>query len=455
MITGNVEAIAALGDAADGFLLHNRPIENRCDDSLVMEWQGAPYFFRRSRGYAPSPLKMPEFAASSDDAPSSGAENSTCIFAMGAELKASFALERDNKVFLSPYIGDLKNAETSAHYNKTRRTYERLFHLIPSLFVCDLHPDYISTRIAAEEASRRKVPLLQVQHHWAHMASCMADNALSGPCFGIIWDGTGLGTDGTIWGGEFLTGDYSDFRRTGSIHPVSLAGGDKAVREISRTALALLLDTGISPEALVPLPEDRCRMLSRLIRSGIPPRASSIGRLFDGVCSLLLGRAEISYDGEAPALVEALCPEEIPEQTEASLRQRSYPLSFYIEDRGDNESTIRVFDTRPVIRGIVRDIQKGSPPGETALRFQATLCCMALDQCHALNPGKLPVVLSGGVFQNRFLLSGITSLLKENGFQVFTHHQVSTGDEGICLGQLAIARKKRSDSHVSGNANEN
>ncbi len=460
VITENKEALTALGDVADGFLLHNRPIENRCDDSLVMEWQGAPCFFRRSRGYAPSPLKMKECAAeTSGDTVSPETEDNGGIFAMGAELKASFALGRGDEVFLSPYIGDLKNAETAAHYNEARRTYERLFRLEPSLFVCDLHPDYISTRIAAEEASRREVPLLQVQHHWAHMASCMADNALPGPCFGIIWDGTGLGTDGAVWGGEFLTGDYSDFRRTGSIRPVSLAGGDKAVREISRIALALLLDAGISPEGLISLPEDRCRMLSRLIHSSIPPRASSIGRLFDGVCSLLLDRADVSYDGEAPALVESLCPLEVPDtvpgQTETYLRELSYPLSFYMEDRGDNKWGVRIFDTRPVIRGIVRDIQKGRPPGETALRFQATLCCMALEQCLALNPCKLPVVLSGGVFQNRFLLSGITSLLEENGFHVYTHHQVSTGDEGICLGQLAIARKRRSDSHVSGNADEN
>lgn len=303
---------------------------------------------------------------------------------------------------------------------------------------------------------------MQVQHHWAHMASCMADNGLDGPCFGIIWDGTGLGTDGNIWGGEFLTGDLESFQRAGSIRPVLLPGGDRAVREIGRIALALAKDAGLDNLSCVPLPEEKCRMLSALIDMSPSslPAASSIGRLFDGVCALILGRSEIDYEGEGAALVEAVSPVETPDlisselynrilpereqnsrcQPPASLQELAWPVTFYEEDR------LRIFDTRPVIRSIASELY--SPHGKErngilALRFMATLICMAADQCMALNPDRLPVVLSGGVFQNRFLLHGITSLLESNGFSVYTHHQVSTNDEGVALGQLAIARHRQ------------
>ncbi len=427
VLTENISALEALADVADGFLLHDRRIANRCDDSLVSEWRGQPYFLRRSRGYAPRPLT---FNASDG------------IFALGAEQKASFALGRDSHVFLSPYIGDLKNAETFAHYTETLDTYEKLFKLKPSVYVCDLHPDYLSTHEAKQRSGADNVPLLQVQHHWAHLASCMADNDLDTPCFGIIWDGTGLGTDGNIWGGEFLTGDFGSFTRTGSIRPVPLPGGDRAIREISRIALALAEDAGINDFACVPLPKEKRDMLLALLSTSHPPvpSASSIGRLFDGVCSLILGRSEIDYEGEGAALVEALAPVETPEQAEASLQELSYPVTFYEQDG------IRFFDTRPMLRSLIDDLRMQNAlenKGFIALRFMATLICMAADQCRALNPARLPVVLSGGVFQNRFLLHGITSMLEENGFTVYTHHRVPANDEGLSLGQLAIACRKR------------
>lgn len=442
VLTENEEAILALKDTADGFLLHNRRIQNRCDDSLTAEWKGAPYFLRRSRGFAPRPL---EFTPDADG-----------IFALGAEQKASFALGKYSHVFLSPYIGDLKNAETFAHYTDTLHTYEKLFRLKPSLYVCDLHPDYLSSQEARRAAGEKGLPLLKVQHHWAHMASCMADNGLTGPCFGIIWDGTGLGTDGKIWGGEFFTGDLDAFTRTGSIRPVMLPGGDRAILEIGRIALSLAADAGITDYSLIPLPEEKCRMLSRLLSAGYSPSASSIGRLFDGICALLCGRSQADYEGEGAALVEALSPIETPKKNErnttAFLQDLSYPLSFYDQD------DMRIFDTRPLISYIIEDIRKQKDReeyGQIALRFMSTLACMALDQCTALNTKRLPVVLSGGVFQNRFLLHGVTALLEEAGFRVYTHHRVAANDEGISLGQLAIARKKRSMNHVPGTAYEN
>ena len=438
VLTDNEAALSALADVADGFLLHNRRIANRCDDSLMAEWQKRPYFLRRSRGYAPRPIKLKAPVRTHPDGIPANADG---IFALGAEQKASFALGRGPHVFLSPYIGDLKNAETFEHYTGTMQTYERLFQLRPSAYVCDLHPDYLSTREARHRSEREHVPLIQVQHHWAHMAACMADNGLDEPCFGIIWDGTGLGTDGNIWGGEFLTADFTSFKRVGSIRPVLLPGGDRAVHEIGRIALALAKDAGLDDLSCVPLPEEKVRMLSALIDAAPSslPSASSIGRLFDGVCALILGRSEIDYEGEGAALVEALSPAETPEQASASLQDLAWPVTFYEEDG------VRLFDPRPMIRSIAGD--PGSPRetehnGILALRFMATLVCMAADQCRALNPGRLPVVLSGGVFQNRFLLHGVTSLLEKDGFTVYTHHRVSANDEGLSLGQLAIACRK-------------
>lgn len=473
VLTENESALNALSDTADGFLLHNRRIANRCDDSLIAEWQGRPYFLRRSRGYAPRPMKLNiPVQTPPDGIPTDADTGSACtgnppadadgIFALGAEQKASFALGRGSYAFLSPYIGDLKNAETFEHYTGAMATYEKLFHLMPSVFVCDLHPDYLSTREAKRRSEQEHVPLMQVQHHWAHMASCMADNGLDGPCFGIIWDGTGLGTDGNIWGGEFLTGDLESFQRAGSIRPVLLPGGDRAVREIGRIALSLAKDAELSDLSCVPLPEEKRRMLSALIDMSPSslPAASSIGRLFDGVCALILGRSEIDYEGEGAALVEAVSPVETPDlisselynrilpgreqtshcQPPASLQELAWPVTFYEEDG------LRIFDTRPVIRSIAEELSRPHEKernGILALRFMATLICMAADQCRSLNPGRLPVVLSGGVFQNRFLLHGVTTLLENDGFTVYTHHQVSANDEGISLGQLAIAGCRR------------
>ena len=447
VITENTEALASLSDVADGFLLHDRRIRNRCDDSLIAAWKGQPYFYRRSRGYAPRPVDL--------------ARDADGIFAMGAEQKASFALGKGRHVFPSPYIGDLKNAETLAHYREALETYRRLFRLKPSLYVCDLHPDYLSSREAAESSRRESLPLMKVQHHWAHMASCMADNCLEDPCFGIIWDGTGLGTDGTIWGGEFLEGDCSRFSRKGSIRPLLLPGGDKAVREIGRIALSLIHDAGIAEPSLIPLPEEKCNGLNLLLSSGTVPSASSIGRLFDGVCALILGRSSADYEGEGAALVEALSPVETmgtaksadsmshpDRELSKTLEPLSYPREYYERDG------VRIFDLRPLTKGIVSDLRSSIDAGQISLRFMSTLCCMALDQCLALNTDRKPVVLSGGVFQNRFLLTGISGLLEGNGFSVYTHRQVSPNDEGISLGQLAIAQKKRSMNHVFSNANE-
>lgn len=408
VLIDNQEALAVLHGVADGFLLHDRPIANRCDDSLAMVWRGAPVFFRRSRGYAPQPLLLDRDA--------------TGVLALGAEQKGSFAAGRGRHAFVSQYIGDLKNAETLDHYRTALHSTLDLFGLVPQTLVCDLHPDYASTRLAEELARQRGLPLRQVQHHWAHMAACMADNRLTGPVFGLVWDGTGLGEDGTIWGGECLMGDFRTCRRVGSLRPVALPGGDVCAVQIGRTALALATDAGCADLA----PDfPRRAGVAALLHSGYRcPRSSGMGRLFDGVYALLTGRVSAGYDGQAPALLEALAEGAAP----ADL----YTPAFY-EDAG-----VRFFDTRPLIRALCTGKAAGTAPAALAAGFQQALCAMALDQCRALNPDKLPVVLSGGVFLNRALLDGVTARLEGAGYRVYTHKRVSPSDEGLALGQLAI-----------------
>ena len=347
VMTDNAEALDGLAGIADGYLLHDRPIVNRCDDSLAALWQGREYFFRRSRGYTPQPLAMP-----SDEADG--------VLAFGAEQKAGFAAGRDRHVFLSQHIGDLKNAETLDHYRTALETQLHLFGITPRMLVCDLHPDYFSTREAQSMAAKRGLPLLQVQHHWAHMAACMADNQLEGPAFGIVWDGTGLGSDGSIWGGEFLRGGYDGFRRAGSIRPVPLPGGDAAVRQIGRIGLALAWDAGVPAEVREALPLLRAlpgqTALLAMLEKGIAcPGASSIGRLFDGVYALLSGRVDAGYDGQAPALLESLACGEIP--------GRDYPTAYGLEGE------VRRFDTRPLVAAVCADIAAGGVPCRHCKRF--------------------------------------------------------------------------------------
>lgn len=427
VLTKNSEAFETLDGIADGFLLHNRRIANRIDDSVAVSIkadessEGRIYFFRRSRGYAPLPIKT--------DRDVSG------ILALGAEQKASFALGRDRCAFLSPHIGDLKNAETYDHYTEASDTYERLFNIIPSCIACDLHPDYFSTRYAYELSSKYQAPVIQIQHHWAHMASCMADNSLDTPVFGIIWDGTGLGEDGEIWGGEFLKGDFCSYKRLGSIRPIRLPGGDLAVRDIKRTAVSLALDSGSDINDL-PLADSltdggSCAIEKILTGNINSPASSGIGRLFDGIYSLLTGCASVSFDGEAAQRLEALASSEIPDETDLYAGSPR-PLTFY------NEKGVRKFDTRPIVKSVIDELRQGRNISAIAEGFMLTLCHMALDQALNLNPEKLPVVLSGGVFLNMYMLNGIYRLLTKAGYKVYIHERVSCCDEGLSLGQLMI-----------------
>jgi len=409
----DAEVLDQLKGIADGFLIHDRDIVTRCDDSLIRVFQGQEYPLRRSRGYAPEPVVV--------------AHDVTGILACGGEQKASFCLGKGNDVFYSQHIGDLKNAETLAHYETQIDHFRRLFGIQVKKIVCDAHPDYLSTQYAMEMAETTGLPLLQVQHHHAHMVSCMADNGLEGPCLGLIWDGTGYGTDGTVWGAECLAGDATGYTRIGSIRPMLLPGGDLCTKEIDRVAHSLLWDA--EEESTSPLPQNRREFLSRQLSAGLNcPKASSMGRLFDGVYALISGRHTVTYEGQGAVLLEAM----------ATQAHDKYPCECYIEDER------LILDTRPLMKAVLRDCAKGVPAGAMAAAFMDCLIELARRQCaygrerYGLNR----VVLSGGVFQNMYVLSGIWDSLREDGFQVFHHSRVSTNDEGISLGQMIIAAKE-------------
>lgn len=418
----NGEALEHLRGIADGFLMHNRDIVTRCDDSLLRVFDGKDYFLRRSRGYAPQPLFLQE--------------DCTGILACGAEQKASFAVSKGRSFFLSQHIGDLKNAETLSHYEDQIRHFQRLFGVRVNKLVCDLHPDYASTAYALARSQREGLPLIQVQHHHAHMASCMADNGLTKPCIGVIWDGTGYGTDGTIWGCEVLAGDHQGFQRLGSLRPIPLPGGDRAVKEISRVGFALLLESGCPERSKVP--EEKRRLLGKMIAGGLnSPRASSMGRLFDGVYAILTGRERVTYEGQGAILLETM----------AEACETKYPVT--LEQEGERT----VFDFRPMIRSLTDDLAAGAATALLAAKFMNTLVALARVQCQKVRErtGLNQVVLSGGVFQNMYLLPRVIEALRAAGFQVYHHSRVSANDEGISLGQTMIAAKG-GGQHVFGNS---
>ena len=414
ILKDNDAAVEYLWGIADGFLLHNRYIQTRCDDSLCWVLNGREYFARRSRGYVPQPVTVPPLPAQ--------------ILACGAEQKASFCLGKGEHAFLSQHIGDLKNLETLEHYELQIRYFERLFDVHPKALVCDLHPDYLSTAYAAERAQTDNVPLLQVQHHHAHMAACMADNGLSDPCVGLIWDGTGLGTDGTIWGAECLVGGFSGFTRFGSIRPIPLIGGDRAVKEAARVAFSLLSESGCDTSAILNAP-----LLKKQLAAGFNcPLSSGMGRLFDGVAAILGIRETCSYEGQAAILLEAAAGES----------DACFPVEFYEEPAPEApQDKLLRFDWRQMIRELVRQRDRGIPVPDLAAVFMNTMVEMAVQTvtAAAAKTGFSRVVLSGGSFQNIYIMHRLPQRLQAAGLEIFSHRRVSCNDEGLSLGQLAIA----------------
>jgi len=417
------DALSRLGGIADLFLAHDRPIHRRCDDSIARAAHGAPMLLRRARGYVPLAIPLPHEALQS-------------ILAVGGELKSTFALVRGRDAFLSPHPGDLADERAWRAWVEAVGQFERLLDLSPAIVAHDLHPGYRSTEYAR---SLEGVEHIGVQHHHAHIASCLVDNGLDARVIGVAWDGTGYGVDGHIWGGEFLVADLAGFERAARLEEVPLPGGDAAIREPWRMAAVFLRAAyGEEMEALDldfmrRLDRRAWRVLTRAIEGGLnAPPTSSAGRLFDAVASLLGVRHMAAFEAQVAMELEALAAPEA---------DRPYPVGLAEVDG------LIVVPTSDVIRGLVEDLLAGTAPGLIAARFHETLAEVITRVCGRIRErnGLGRVALSGGVFQNMRLLRLGAARLEEAGFEVFTHHQVPPNDGGLALGQAAVAARLDAD----------
>jgi hydrogenase maturation protein HypF len=413
------DALRRLAGIADIFLIHNRPIHVRCDDSVTRVVGGLELPVRRSRGYAPQPITLPL----------------TCsrpILAVGGQLKCTFALGRGSHAFVSHHLGDLDHYDAYRAFEKDVDLYQRLFGVQPEVIACDLHPDYASTRYAQQANSRGLTPptrLVAVQHHHAHMASCMAEHGLMEPVLGVAFDGTGYGTDGAIWGGEFLVGDYRQFRRAAHLRYVGMPGGDAAIREPWRMALAHLIAAGCASESVERrLPAMAVRTARKMLeRDFQTPLTSSMGRLFDAVASLAGVRDAVSYEGQAAMELEWLAS--------GVAATGGYPFDIL------ESAPALVVDPRPLIRAVVEDVSRGTDATRIARRFHSTMVEIIAAVCGRLRQesGLDTVVLSGGVFLNALLTEEVGARLGAEGFRVYRHQRVPPNDGGLSLGQLAVA----------------
>jgi hydrogenase maturation protein HypF len=417
----NEDALVRLSGIADAFLINDRGIYTRVDDSIVravpLAGQPEPVLIRRARGYTPEPVAAPF------ELPT--------VLAVGPELKNTVCLSRGQELFLSHHIGDLKNDAVMRSFAHAIEHLQTIIEVSPQLIAHDMHPAYLSTRFALEQD---QLPTLAVQHHHAHMAACMCEHGLTEPAIGVIFDGTGYGTDGAIWGGEFLIGDYSGFERRGQLDYFRLPGGDKAVKEPYRVALALLMQAygtleGLGLPVVAQRDEQERSVLARMIERGVhSPITSSMGRLFDGVAALIGVRERIRYEAQAAIELEQL--------VEPGATAQPLPWELRFEDER------LVVDPRPLVRELANEVVRGrASAAELSLRFHCTVVEMVRSTCLALREltGLSTVVLSGGVFLNEFLLAGSYDALDAAGFDVRAHRKVPTNDGGVALGQAAIA----------------
>jgi hydrogenase maturation protein HypF len=431
--TGNDEACERLSVLADAFLMHNRDIHIRCDDSVVRVFnddrqstignrklapslvEGSIYPIRRSRGYSPFPVKLPF------EAPQ--------LLAAGSELKNTFCITNRNYAFLSHHIGDMENYETLMSYEHGVRHFEKLFRVRPEAIAYDLHPNYLATRYALERAQTENLPAIGVQHHHAHIAACMAEHGLDGrhPVIGLAFDGTGYGEDGAIWGGEILIADYKSYRRRFHLEYFPLPGGDAAIKKPARTALALLWSLGLEwDERLNPTAEfsekDLNILLAQLEKKINTPVTSSMGRLFDAAAAMAGVRQQVNYEGQAAIEFEALAD---------PAEEGKYPFGL----EGDQ---VRV---RGVLEALVSDVKSGVPVAKISARFHNGVAEAVREMCATIKSetGIDEVALSGGVWQNITLLGRTLSLLKKAGFRVYLHREVPPNDGGLSLGQVVVA----------------
>ncbi|MGH7823599.1 MAG: carbamoyltransferase HypF [Candidatus Binatia bacterium] len=412
------DAFERLGKIADYFLLHNRRIHVRSDDSVMRVRAEQPIALRRSRGYAPEALKV-RFQFGGD------------VLACGGQLKNTFCLGKKEYAFISHHIGDLENFETLTSFSEGIQHFQRLFDIRPSVVAHDLHPDYLSTMYAL---GLKGVDRVGVQHHHAHIASCMVENGLDSPVIGVAFDGSGFGEDGAIWGGEVLVADLAHYERRAHFRYVPLAGGDTAIRQPWRAALSYIQDA-LGTEALpLELPgwreidPKKIRVVQSMIRRGVNTVAtSSCGRLFDAVSSLLGLRHDVSYEAQAAIELESVAMDGISDL---------YPFDI----NGDSPQEI---DVRAAIRSLLGDLRHRRPAGLISAKFHNTVSAIVVELCRKLrqSEGLNRVCLSGGVFQNMYLLERVLASLERDGFDVFHQRKLPTNDGGIALGQAAIANR--------------
>ncbi|MFN2203804.1 MAG: carbamoyltransferase HypF [Caldilineaceae bacterium] len=441
------EALARLASIADAFLQHNREIYVHCDDSVVRSFRGQPTPIRRARGYAPAPIRLPVSLPP--------------ILAVGGELKNTFCLTNGDYAFMSQHIGDMENLETLRAFEQVVAHYTKIFRVEPAMLACDMHPRYLSTRWASAYADEHDLPLIEVQHHHAHIAAVMAEHGLSTEqsVIGVALDGTGYGPDATIWGGEFLVANYAEYVRAGHLRVAPLPGGDAAIRRPYRMALAYLWDAGVDWNELLPpvqtaSPEEQ-RILQRQLEAGLNTvGTSSMGRLFDAVASIAGIRHTVSYEAQAAMEMEALavtaergpCPISPYELEITPLKPERTKIGAAVQPSPNLQSLSAELqfeiDPRPLIRQIADDVVRGTSPEAISARFHATVAMIVRDACRHIRhrTGLEQVALSGGVFQNMVLLTLVVDMLEEAGFETLVHYRVPTNDGGIALGQAMVAQ---------------
>lgn len=423
----NAEAVQRLGDIADLLLVHDRPIRRQVDDSVARLIDGRQMLLRRARGYAPLPLPLTKRPKGPKEPPPA--------LALGGQLKNTVALSLQNRAFVGQHIGDLGTRPALDAFRRVQQDLQDLYATTPRLIVHDLHPDYLSS----QHARTVDLPRLAVQHHYAHVLACMADNEAASPVLGIAWDGSGYGPDGTVWGGEFLRVDADGYRRVGHLRLFPLPGGDEAVRQPRRAASGLLYalwgPAAFQQDDLAPLAafsRAQRRILCRILERGLnAPQTSSAGRLFDAVAALAGIRQRSSFEGQAAIELEfAVDPQE----------RAAYPFPYTADG---------LLDWGPLVEALIADVRAGVGTGRIAARFHNGLieACLAVARAEGIER----VALTGGCFQNKFLCQGLAQRLRAEGFCPLVHQRVPPNDGGIALGQLAAAaRTIEENEHVSG-----
>jgi hydrogenase maturation protein HypF len=420
----DADALRRLGGVAHRFLAHDRPIASRCDDSVARVVAGRPMVTRRARGHVPRPVRVvPGF--------------SRPVLAAGAQLKNACCLARGEEATLGPHVGDLDGLETFDAFEAAVARLETFLSFRPEALACDLHPQYLSTRWARQRAASVGVPLVEVQHHHAHAAAALAEHGLAGPALALTWDGTGLGTDGAAWGGELLLVEAgrARFERLATFRPIPLAGGDQAIREPWRLALAAVRDAfgDLAVLAELPLfdgvPERLAAGVAQLLQTGLPcPPAHGAGRAFDAAAALALGRAEARFEGQLAAALEGVLDPGA---------EGVYPFAV---TAGERDEPADVLDLRPLWRALVRDVAGRAPAGAVSARFHRALVAGGAELVRRAlrRTGGLPLVLTGGCFQNAALVEGLREALAGE-VEVYQHETVPPGDGGIALGQAVVA----------------